>query len=39
LLLNTAADELICVSELYDHSQRLRSFEIAAEAMKRLGAS
>jgi luciferase family oxidoreductase group 1 len=38
LLLETAADELIFVSELYSHSRRLRSFEIAAEAMRRLAA-
>jgi len=30
----TKADELIFVSDLYDHRRRLRSFEIAAEAMK-----
>jgi alkanesulfonate monooxygenase SsuD/methylene tetrahydromethanopterin reductase-like flavin-dependent oxidoreductase (luciferase family) len=30
---NTQADELIFTSDLYDHAQRLRSFEIAAEAM------
>lgn len=33
----TGADELIFVSDLYEHSRRLRSFEIAAEAMKQLG--
>ena len=36
ILLDTAADELIFVSELYSHADRLRSFEIAAQAMKRL---
>jgi luciferase family oxidoreductase group 1 len=34
LLRDTKADELIFTSDLYDHSQRLRSFEIAGEAMK-----
>jgi luciferase family oxidoreductase group 1 len=29
----TQADELIFVSDLYDHERRLRSFEIAAQAM------
>jgi len=29
----TQADELIFVSDLYDHDRRLRSFEIAAQAM------
>ena len=32
----TNADELIFVSDLYNHRDRLRSFEIAAEAMKTL---
>ncbi len=36
IVLETAADELIFVSDVYNHSDRLRSFEIAAEAMKRL---
>ena len=27
-----SADELILTSSIYDHSKRLRSFEIAAEA-------
>jgi alkanesulfonate monooxygenase SsuD/methylene tetrahydromethanopterin reductase-like flavin-dependent oxidoreductase (luciferase family) len=36
LLRETKADELIFTSDLYDHAQRLRSFEIAADAMKRL---
>jgi len=35
----TGADELIFTSDLYDHDLRLRSFEIAAEAMKELGAN
>jgi len=33
LLRATGADELIFTSDLYDHERRLRSFEIAAEAM------
>jgi len=32
----TNVDELIFASDLYDHRDRLRSFEIAAEAMKTL---
>jgi luciferase family oxidoreductase group 1 len=31
----TEADELIFTSDLYDHALRLRSFRLAAEAMKR----
>ncbi len=34
LLQQTAADELIFTSDLYDHPLRLRSFELAAGAMK-----
>jgi luciferase family oxidoreductase group 1 len=34
LLQATAADELVFTSDLYDHERRLRSFEMAAEAMK-----
>jgi luciferase family oxidoreductase group 1 len=33
ILRATGADELIFVSDLYDHALRLRSFEIAAEGM------
>ena len=33
----TTADELIFTSDLYDHSLRLQSFEIAGEALKQLG--
>jgi luciferase family oxidoreductase group 1 len=33
ILQDTGADELIFTSDLYDHVQRLRSFEIAAEAV------
>ena len=39
VLLETRADELIFVSELYSHPQRLRSFEILAEAMRQLSTS
>jgi luciferase family oxidoreductase group 1 len=38
LLQATGADELIFTSDLYDHNLRLRSFEIAAEAMKSMQA-
>ena len=38
LLQETGADELIFTSDLYDHELRLRSFEIAAEAMKQVAA-
>src|SRR5262249_2847746 len=34
LLRETKADELIFTSDLYDHADRLRSFEIAAAVMK-----
>ena len=36
ILRATAADELIFVSDFYDHTLRLRSFEIASEAMQAL---
>ena len=36
LLRETGADELVLVSDLYEHRRRLRSFEIAAEAMRGL---
>ena len=36
LLRETKADELIFTSDLYDHSLRLKSFAIAADAMKTL---
>ena len=35
----TNVDELIFASDLYDHRDRLRSFEIAAESMKMLDAA
>ncbi len=34
----TGADELIFTSDVYDHALRLRSFEIAADTVKRLSA-
>ena len=37
-LRETDADELMFISDFYDHGQRLRSFEIAAEAMDLLNA-
>jgi alkanesulfonate monooxygenase SsuD/methylene tetrahydromethanopterin reductase-like flavin-dependent oxidoreductase (luciferase family) len=36
LLRDTKADELIFTSDLYDHALRLKSFEIAANAIKTL---
>ena len=36
---DTGVDELIFTSDLYDHALRLRSFEIAATALKQLGAA
>jgi alkanesulfonate monooxygenase SsuD/methylene tetrahydromethanopterin reductase-like flavin-dependent oxidoreductase (luciferase family) len=36
LLRETQADELIFTSDLYEHALRLKSFEIAANAMKTL---
>jgi luciferase family oxidoreductase group 1 len=39
ILRDTGADELIFVSDLYDHTRRLRSFEIAAEAMGLIAAA
>jgi luciferase family oxidoreductase group 1 len=38
LLEQTGADELIFASDLYEHGDRLRSFEIAADAMRLLPA-
>ena len=38
-LSQTNVDELIFTSDLYDHRDRMRSFEIAAEAMKMLDAT
>lgn len=36
LLQETRADELIFTSDIYEHKDRLRSFQIAADAMKQL---
>ncbi|MFT5441009.1 MAG: luciferase family oxidoreductase group 1 [Myxococcota bacterium] len=36
---DTGADELMMVSSIFDHSKRLRSFELAAEAGRRVNAS
>ena len=36
LLRRTGLDELIFTSDLYDHAARLRSFEIAADAMREI---
>lgn len=35
----TAADEIIAVAQIYDHSARLRSFEIAANVFREIGAT
>ena len=35
LLAETQADELIVVSDVFDHTERLRSFELIAEASRR----
>ena len=35
----TAADEIMVTSMIYDHAARLRSFEIVADAMKALGSA
>ena len=37
LIAETGADELMVVSDIYDHTDRLRSFELIAEAMARVG--
>jgi luciferase family oxidoreductase group 1 len=39
MLDETRADELIFISDLYDYALRLRSFHLAADAMKRLAIS
>jgi luciferase family oxidoreductase group 1 len=36
ILDETAADEIILTAQIFDHSARLRSFEIAAEIMQRM---
>ena len=38
LIDETRADELIVVSDIYDHADRLRSFELVAQAMARVEA-
>jgi alkanesulfonate monooxygenase SsuD/methylene tetrahydromethanopterin reductase-like flavin-dependent oxidoreductase (luciferase family) len=38
LIAETGADELITTGQIYDHAERLRSFEIAARVRERLGA-
>lgn len=38
LIEETQADELMIVSDVYDHATRLRSFEIIAEAGRQIGA-
>ena len=34
LVKDTAADELMIVSDIFDHTARLRSFELIAQAMR-----
>ena len=34
LLEETQADEVIATAQIYDHAARLRSFELAAEALR-----
>jgi alkanesulfonate monooxygenase SsuD/methylene tetrahydromethanopterin reductase-like flavin-dependent oxidoreductase (luciferase family) len=36
ILEETGADELIAVSQIYDHGARLRSYQIAAEVFREL---
>jgi alkanesulfonate monooxygenase SsuD/methylene tetrahydromethanopterin reductase-like flavin-dependent oxidoreductase (luciferase family) len=38
LMAETRADELMLTAQIYDHTARLRSFEIAAEARQRIAA-
>src|SRR3981189_17809 len=38
LMAETGADELMLTAQIYDHTARLRSFEIAAEARQRIAA-
>ena len=35
LLEETVADEIIATAQIYDHAARLRSFEIAAEQLRK----
>jgi alkanesulfonate monooxygenase SsuD/methylene tetrahydromethanopterin reductase-like flavin-dependent oxidoreductase (luciferase family) len=39
LIAETRADELMLTAQIYDHTARLRSFEIAAEARRRIAAN
>ena len=39
LIAETRADELMLTAQIYDHTARLRSFEIAAEVRHRIAAS
>jgi alkanesulfonate monooxygenase SsuD/methylene tetrahydromethanopterin reductase-like flavin-dependent oxidoreductase (luciferase family) len=39
LMAETGADELMLTAQIYDHTARLRSFEIAAEARQRIAAN
>ena len=39
LLKEVEVDEVILVSDLYQHADRLRSYEIAMEAMRSVGES
>jgi alkanesulfonate monooxygenase SsuD/methylene tetrahydromethanopterin reductase-like flavin-dependent oxidoreductase (luciferase family) len=36
ILEQTAADEIIATAQIYDHAARLRSFELAAQALESL---
>jgi alkanesulfonate monooxygenase SsuD/methylene tetrahydromethanopterin reductase-like flavin-dependent oxidoreductase (luciferase family) len=37
LVAETGADELMIVSDVYDHAQRLRSYELIAETARDIG--
>ena len=37
ILAETGADELMLTAHIYDHAARLRSFELAAQAMRGVG--
>jgi alkanesulfonate monooxygenase SsuD/methylene tetrahydromethanopterin reductase-like flavin-dependent oxidoreductase (luciferase family) len=39
LMAETRADELMLTAQIYDHTARLRCFEIAAEARRRIAAN
>jgi alkanesulfonate monooxygenase SsuD/methylene tetrahydromethanopterin reductase-like flavin-dependent oxidoreductase (luciferase family) len=36
ILAETAADEMILTGQIYDHAARLRSFEIAADILRKI---